>query len=189
VSSSRQAPEQGGQVPVDPAPRPTRRTFTTEYKAGVVAEYEAAKHGEKSAVLRREGLFHSRRIQAVGSAGLALLDQDTPGQAEAWTRPPETKRTSRHSWHPRWRTGRYSPTSGHSADHWRAPLPETPMLSSSLGSPFGQLQLAVGAVGLGRGQEFGAELGEVCVAVGEVGFGHVVAFVAVYTDVLDGEAG
>jgi transposase len=59
VSSSRQAPEQGGQVPVDPAPRPTRRTFTTEYKAGVVAEYEAAKHGEKSAVLRREGLFHS----------------------------------------------------------------------------------------------------------------------------------
>jgi len=59
VSSSRQAPELGGQAPVDPAPRPTRRTFTTEYKAGVVAEYEAAKHGEKSAVLRREGLFHS----------------------------------------------------------------------------------------------------------------------------------
>jgi len=44
---------------VDPAPRPTRRTFTADYKARIVAEYEAAPHGEKSAVLRREGLFHS----------------------------------------------------------------------------------------------------------------------------------
>jgi transposase-like protein len=44
---------------VDPAPRPVRRTFTAEYKAAIVAEYEAARHGEKSAVLRREGLFHS----------------------------------------------------------------------------------------------------------------------------------
>lgn len=44
---------------MDPAPRPVRRTFTAEYKAAIVAEYEAAPHGEKSAVLRREGLFHS----------------------------------------------------------------------------------------------------------------------------------
>jgi transposase len=54
-----QSPEQGGSGSVDPAPRPTRRSFTAEYKAAVVAEYEAAPHGEKSAVLRREGLFHS----------------------------------------------------------------------------------------------------------------------------------
>jgi transposase len=59
VSSSKQSPEHDRVVPVDPAPRPTRRTFTAEYKARVVAEYEAAPHGEKSAVLRREGLFHS----------------------------------------------------------------------------------------------------------------------------------
>ena len=59
MSSSKQPPEQGGAGPVDPAPRPTRRSFTAEYKAAVVAEYEAAPHGEKSAVLRREGLFHS----------------------------------------------------------------------------------------------------------------------------------
>ena len=43
----------------DPAPRPVRRTFTAEYRAQLVAEYEAAPHGQKSAVLRREGLYHS----------------------------------------------------------------------------------------------------------------------------------
>ena len=46
-------------VDVDPAPRPTRRSFTAAYKARIVAEYEGAPHGEKSAVLRREGLYHS----------------------------------------------------------------------------------------------------------------------------------
>ena len=59
MSSNKQTSEQSGSGPVDPAPRPTRRSFTAEYKAKVVAEYEAAPHGEKSAVLRREGLFHS----------------------------------------------------------------------------------------------------------------------------------
>ena len=59
MSSNRQTPETNGSGPVDPAPRPVRRSFTAEYKAAVVAEYEAAPHGEKSAVLRREGLFHS----------------------------------------------------------------------------------------------------------------------------------
>lgn len=43
----------------NPAPRPTRRSFTAAYKAEIVAEYEVAPHGEKSAVLRREGLYHS----------------------------------------------------------------------------------------------------------------------------------
>jgi transposase-like protein len=59
VSSNKQTPETNGSGPVNPASRPTRRSFTAEYKAKVVAEYEAAPHGEKSAVLRREGLFHS----------------------------------------------------------------------------------------------------------------------------------
>jgi transposase len=39
---------------VDPAPRPTRRSFTAAYKVAIVAEYEGAPHGEKSGVLRRE---------------------------------------------------------------------------------------------------------------------------------------
>jgi len=50
-------PSGGG---VDPAPKPTRRSFTAEYRASVLAEYEAAPHGEKSAVLRREGIFQTQ---------------------------------------------------------------------------------------------------------------------------------
>ena len=45
---------------VDPAARPFRRSFTAEYRAEVVAEYEAAPHGQKTAVLRREGLYQSQ---------------------------------------------------------------------------------------------------------------------------------
>ncbi len=45
---------------VNPAPNPIRRSFTAEYRARVVAEYEAAPHGEKAAVLRREGLYQSQ---------------------------------------------------------------------------------------------------------------------------------
>ena len=41
------------------ADRPKRRTFTAEYKAQIVAEYEAADHGERGAILRREGLYSS----------------------------------------------------------------------------------------------------------------------------------
>ncbi len=37
-----------------------RRTFTTEYKRRIVAEYEAAPHGEKGAVLRRERLYDTQ---------------------------------------------------------------------------------------------------------------------------------
>lgn len=77
MSSNKQPSETNGSGPVNPAPRPTRRSFTAEYKAKVVAEYEAAPHGEKSAVLRREGLFHShvqewsRARNAVAPAGPA----------------------------------------------------------------------------------------------------------------------
>lgn len=75
-----QTPNDGTSGSVDPASRPTRRTFTAEYKARIVAEYEAARHGEKSAVLRREGLFHShvREWAATRDArGLAGLDRET----------------------------------------------------------------------------------------------------------------
>ncbi len=44
----------------NPAPNPVRRSFTAEYRVRVVAEYEAAPHGEKAAVLRREGLYQSQ---------------------------------------------------------------------------------------------------------------------------------
>ncbi|MGH3780114.1 MAG: transposase [Pseudonocardiaceae bacterium] len=48
------------EVVADPAARPVRRSFTAEYRARVVAEYEAAPHGSKAAVLRREGLYQSQ---------------------------------------------------------------------------------------------------------------------------------
>src|SRR5437870_13026908 len=57
--------------------RVVRRTFTAEYKARILAEYEAAPEGGKGAILRRERLFHShildwRRARDAGaSAGLA----------------------------------------------------------------------------------------------------------------------
>ncbi len=44
---------------LDPAPKPKRRTYTAEYRARVLAEYEAAPLGVKSAVLRREGLYQT----------------------------------------------------------------------------------------------------------------------------------
>jgi transposase len=64
----------GGVVP-DPGARPVRRSFTAEYRARVLAEYEAAPVGLKAAVLRREGLYQShvqkwaaaRAAQASGS--------------------------------------------------------------------------------------------------------------------------
>lgn len=69
---------------MDPAPRPVRRTFTAEYKAAIVAEYEAAPHGEKSAVLRREGLFHSHVQEWTGArSGRTTTTSTTSGSSSA----------------------------------------------------------------------------------------------------------
>lgn len=55
-SGTRQAVDPVGQSGTDPAAKPVRRTYTAEYRVRVLAEYEAAEHGQKSAVLRREGI-------------------------------------------------------------------------------------------------------------------------------------
>ncbi|OHV39004.1 transposase [Parafrankia colletiae] len=47
----------------DPAPRPSRRVFSAAYKLRIVTEYENAPHGEKGAILRREGLFSSHLVE------------------------------------------------------------------------------------------------------------------------------
>jgi transposase-like protein len=39
--------------------RPTRRTFSAEFKARILSEYDAAERGERGAILRREGLYSS----------------------------------------------------------------------------------------------------------------------------------
>jgi transposase len=63
ISSNSSAKKTGETVPEtvspDPAPRPSRRSFTAAYRLAIVAEYESAPRGEKGAVLRREGLYHS----------------------------------------------------------------------------------------------------------------------------------
>jgi transposase len=43
----------------DSSERPKRRTFTAEYKARIVGEYDAAPEGQKAGLLRREGLYSS----------------------------------------------------------------------------------------------------------------------------------
>jgi transposase len=60
LSGAGDHPGAGSPEAVDPAPRPVRRSFTAAYRARVVAEYEAAPHGSKAAVLRREGLYQSQ---------------------------------------------------------------------------------------------------------------------------------
>ena len=45
------------------ADRPKRRTFTAEYKAAILAEYDAADRGERGAILRREGLYSSHLVE------------------------------------------------------------------------------------------------------------------------------
>jgi transposase-like protein len=66
-------------VVADPAARPVRRSFTAEYRARVVAEYDAAPHGQKSAVLRREGLYQSQ-VAEWSSARDAVARGATPSR-------------------------------------------------------------------------------------------------------------
>lgn len=63
---------------INPAARPTRRTFTAEYKAEILAEYDRWPKGseERGAILRREGLYSSHisewRKQAAAGARQGL---------------------------------------------------------------------------------------------------------------------
>lgn len=68
---------------IDPAPRPSRRVFSREYKLAIVTEYENAPNGEKGAILRREGLYSSHIIEwtRARDAGAFDLDTQTPKRA------------------------------------------------------------------------------------------------------------
>ena len=63
--------------------RASRRTFTAEYKALIVAEYEGLVDGEKGALLRREGLYSSLisewRKAAARGAGRGLAKRGRRG--------------------------------------------------------------------------------------------------------------
>ena len=64
------------------ADRPKRRTFTAQYKAGILAEYDAADRDGRGTILRREGLYSSHIAQwrkaadAGARGGLAPVARD-----------------------------------------------------------------------------------------------------------------
>jgi transposase len=75
------------------ADQPKRRRFTAAYKLRMVEEYDAAEHGEKGVLLRREGLYESsiglwRRQRDAGeltaseTSRPAARKEKTPEQAE-----------------------------------------------------------------------------------------------------------
>ncbi|BBX97796.1 hypothetical protein [Mycobacterium lacus] len=82
------------------ADRPRRRNFTPEYKAAIVAEYDAlTEPGARGALLRREGLYSShivewRRARDAGAlaAGQAVVVGPRPGRDRTAT---EAGRTGR----------------------------------------------------------------------------------------------
>src|SRR4029450_13703861 len=78
------AVDDGGMGPR--AERPKRRVSTAEYKATILAEYDAADRGERGAILRREGLYSSHIVEwrkaadAGARSGLAPAARDGRGR-------------------------------------------------------------------------------------------------------------
>src|ERR1700678_187793 len=62
-----------------------RRTFTARYKQEVLAAYEAAREGEKGAILRREGLYSSliSEWRRGRDAGAPAVPERAPGRPAA----------------------------------------------------------------------------------------------------------
>ena len=67
---------QDGRVEPDPAERPKRRTFSAEYKARILEEYDALPAGgpERGALLRREGLYTSHLAEWRKARDAGALD-------------------------------------------------------------------------------------------------------------------
>jgi transposase len=86
-SAGRRTPASTG----DPAPRPTRRTFSPEYKLAMVTEYENAPNGEKGVILRREGLYSSHIIEWARARDAGAL---ASGPAELMAPAKRVKRTA-----------------------------------------------------------------------------------------------
>ncbi|GAA1278760.1 hypothetical protein GCM10009609_47670 [Pseudonocardia aurantiaca] len=95
AASSSSGPRSAG----GPSPRPSRRSFSAEYKLAIVAEYENAPNGEKGAVLRREGLYSSHVIEwtRARDAG-ALKGGPIPGGRRNDRRSDRAARRRRPSW-------------------------------------------------------------------------------------------
>lgn len=76
----------------DPAPRPSRRVFSPEYKLAIVTEYENAPNGEKGAILRREGLYSSHVIEWTRARDAGILT--TTGPTDPVTPSKRTKKSA-----------------------------------------------------------------------------------------------
>lgn len=77
-----------GSAGAGPAGRSKRRSFTAEYKAWIVAEYDTTPDGGKGAILRREGLYSShviewRRAMKAGTLASAASKKAENTRAEA----------------------------------------------------------------------------------------------------------
>src|SRR5215207_7340912 len=76
----------------DPAARPRRRTFTAEYKAEMLDEYDALPVGssERGALLRREGLYSShlaewRKARVAGAQQAWHRSRRRSGRPSRWS--------------------------------------------------------------------------------------------------------
>ena len=103
--------------PVDPAPKPIRRTFTAQYRDRILDEYLAAPHGEKGAVLRREGLYQSQmrewaQARESGSSALNVDGRvcDTAGWCGGWAHGPPVGSKAPHDRPSELTRARYNPT-------------------------------------------------------------------------------
>jgi transposase len=74
AASEGPAASPGPRSPNGPSPRPSRRSFSAQYKLAIVTEYENAPNGEKGAVLRREGLYSSHVIEWTRARDAGALD-------------------------------------------------------------------------------------------------------------------
>lgn len=74
----------------DPAPRPSRRVFSAEYKLAIVTEYENAPNGEKGAILRREGLYSSHVIEWTRARDAGVLTNSRADHTTPARRPRKT---------------------------------------------------------------------------------------------------
>lgn len=72
-----------------------RRRFTAEYKRRILREYEASPKGERGAVLRREGLYHSHVTKWLEQRAAGELEGLTPKKRGRKAKPKEDPETMR----------------------------------------------------------------------------------------------
>src|SRR3954449_2557560 len=90
TGSGEVSPSSGPRSADGPSPRPSRRSFSAEYKLAMVAEYEKAPNGEKGVVLRREGLYSSHVIEWARARDAGAL----AGVTDSWRPAKQSKKSA-----------------------------------------------------------------------------------------------